>query len=245
MRPVNLIPPEDRRGDRAPLRAGPLSYVVLAAVLLAFVGVYMMVSAQNSISEKEARVGALEESLALTQARAEALASFGDFASLEDSRTDTVSSLARSRFDWERVLRELSLVIPADVTVSSLNGTVTGDAAAGEGGETSSSGVSGVPSLTIAGCAKSQEVVANLVASLRDIDGVTRVGLSSTSLGEGTGAGAGTTGPAEGSQDCSEGEPRFDITVAFDGVVVDPATGGIVPQEPAAPDDSGVAQAQA
>ena len=31
MRPVNLIPPEDRRGDRAPLRAGSLSYVVVGA----------------------------------------------------------------------------------------------------------------------------------------------------------------------------------------------------------------------
>ena len=29
MRPVNLIPPEERRGDHAPLRAGALSYVIV------------------------------------------------------------------------------------------------------------------------------------------------------------------------------------------------------------------------
>ena len=27
MRPVNLIPPEERRGDQAPLRTGPLAYI--------------------------------------------------------------------------------------------------------------------------------------------------------------------------------------------------------------------------
>ena len=29
MRPVNLIPPDQRRGDSAPLRTGPLVYVLL------------------------------------------------------------------------------------------------------------------------------------------------------------------------------------------------------------------------
>ena len=32
MRPVNLIPPEERRGERAPMRTGPLSYVVVAVL---------------------------------------------------------------------------------------------------------------------------------------------------------------------------------------------------------------------
>ena len=37
----------------------------------------------------------------------------------------TVSSLAQSRFDWERVLRELSLVIPEDVWLVKVTGTVS------------------------------------------------------------------------------------------------------------------------
>ena len=39
-------------------------------------------------------------------------------------RTETVDSLAQSRFDWERVMRELALVIPEDVWLESLTGTV-------------------------------------------------------------------------------------------------------------------------
>ena len=35
MRPVNLIPPEDRRGEQAPLRTGPLAYVLVGALVAA------------------------------------------------------------------------------------------------------------------------------------------------------------------------------------------------------------------
>ena len=33
MRPVNLIPPEDRRGQHAPLRTGPLAYILVGALV--------------------------------------------------------------------------------------------------------------------------------------------------------------------------------------------------------------------
>ena len=57
-------------------------------------------------------------------ARAAELAPYGEFASLEQARAETVSSLAQSRFDWERVLNELALVMPERVTLETLTGTV-------------------------------------------------------------------------------------------------------------------------
>ena len=33
MRPVNLIPAEERRGQNAPLRTGPVAYIVLGALV--------------------------------------------------------------------------------------------------------------------------------------------------------------------------------------------------------------------
>ena len=242
MRPVNLIPPEERRGERAPLRAGPLSYVVVGALVLAFAGVYALVGTGNSITEKEGQVAALEQDLASSTARAEALRSFTDFASLEQARNETVSRLASSRFDWERVLRELTLVLPEEVTLGTITGAV--------GGEESSVGA---PSLNLTGCATSQQTVARLVAALRDIDGVTRVGLtnSETPSEEGTaGAVAPSAGDA-GGDDAGCGLSKtttFDVTIAFDEVKLDEASGGIVAPEtvsPAADDGSGVAAAQA
>ena len=253
MRAVNLIPPEDRRGERAPLRTGPLAYIIVGALLLAFVGVYMMVSTGNTISEREAQVTGLEQELESTTARAQALQSFTNFASLEQGRTATVANLAKSRFDWERVLRELALVIPADVSISELSGAIGGEAAAtaGGGGDTNAAGAEGInaPTLTMSGCGKGHESVARFVAALRDIDGVTRVGLASSTdsnSDSASGATATTTGTAAGAT-CTEGGTSFDLTIAFDEVQVDPASGGLVPPAEPTPsegDGSGVAEAE-
>ena len=154
MRPVNLIPPEDRRGERAPLRTGPVAYLLVAVLLLAFGGVYAVVSTGNTISEREAQVTALERELESSTARAEALRSFSDFAALEQTRTETVSQLAASRFDWERVLRELTLVVPEGITLTSLAGAVAC-------GVYESSNIE-APNLTVEGCTTDQEIVATL-----------------------------------------------------------------------------------
>jgi len=254
VRPVNLIPPEDRRGDRAPLRTGPLAYVVVAVLLLAFVGVYALVSTGNSISEGEAEVASLEDQLASSTARAEALQSFSNFATLEQGRNDTVATLAQSRFDWERVLRELAIVIPEDVSLISLSGSITGGATGGSdsGGDTASQGIE-APTLSMDGCASSHESVARMVAALRDIDGVTRVGLESSAMGEdGSGSsGAATPAPADPATGAAGGDcgvtksTTFDLVVAFDEVQVDPSTGGITPPPAPAPvsgDGSDVAE---
>ena len=59
MRPVNLIPPEDRRGSRA-LRAGAVSYVVLGAFGAVLVAVLALVLTQNSITKHENEIAELE-----------------------------------------------------------------------------------------------------------------------------------------------------------------------------------------
>jgi Tfp pilus assembly protein PilN len=239
MRPVNLIPPEDRRGDRAPMRTGPLAYVVVGFLVLVLGGVYMLVSSGNAISEREAEAAGLEQQLAETQARASALQSFTSFASVEQARAETISSLARSRFDWERVMRELALVIPADVTLDSLTGSVGAAGSEGSSGsDTGSSAGIEAPSLQMSGCGEGHASVARLVAALRDIDGVTRVGLSSSQEADAPVAGAAPAPTGGGTGSCSAGGATFELVVAFDGVEVDPGGAGIVPQTPPAEGDS-------
>lgn len=43
MRPVNLIPPEERRGERAPMRTGSLSYLLVGALALVLGAVTVLV----------------------------------------------------------------------------------------------------------------------------------------------------------------------------------------------------------
>ena len=47
MRPVNLIPPESRRGQNAPLRSGPLPYIAIGALVAVLLGVTALVLVGN------------------------------------------------------------------------------------------------------------------------------------------------------------------------------------------------------
>ncbi|HEU5062659.1 MAG TPA: hypothetical protein VFT79_05830 [Solirubrobacterales bacterium] len=226
MRPVNLIPLEERRGEQAPLRSGPLAYVLLGALVALLVGVAALVVAGNQVSERESEVAQLEVEDARALAKAESLTAYIQFRDMSEQRVTTVASLADGRFDWERVMRELALVLPSDVSLVSLNAS----AAAGEGGESSGGGLSGGilgPSLELSGCAEGQEGVAGFVTALKDIDGVTRVGVGSSELGGGDGgseAGEGGSGGSGGDCLTRKFMAQFEIVVAFDAAPVPAAT---------------------
>ena len=205
MRPVNLIPPEDRRGTRAPLRSGPLSYVIVGALAVVLLGVTLMVTTSNDIAERNAEVDQLEADLEAATAEAERLAAFTRFATLRTQRESTLASLAQSRFDWERVMRELALIIPEEVTLTDLNGSAVTNA------EGSSSPVEiGAPNLAISGCASSHSAVAEFLAALEDIDGVTRVGVGRSEV----------SGQESGGESVCGSANTFDLSVAFDGATV-------------------------
>jgi Tfp pilus assembly protein PilN len=233
MRPVNLIPPEDRRGDQAPLRRGPLAYIVLGAFTLLLVGVIALVLVGNQVSERETDLATLRGEDAAMATKAAKLASYTEFRGLSEARVETVQSLADSRFDWERVMRELALILPSDVWLVDLTATVTPgtDVEGGSGGGGGSSGgdlrgqIAG-PALELSGCAAGQTSVAGFVTALEDIDGVTRVGVQSSQLadkesgaGSSSGGGGGSGG---GGDDCRTRDfiVKFAIVVAFDAAPV-------------------------
>jgi Tfp pilus assembly protein PilN len=226
MRPVNLIPPEDRRGDQAPLRTGPLSYIVLGALVAVLLGVVVLVLTGNEIAERKDEVATLKREDAVASAKAAELVSYTQFQSLSEQRVQTVQSLADSRFDWERVLRELALVLPGDVSLTELSASSGGAEAAGSSGSASGliGGVAG-PSLSLAGCAHGQRGVASFVTALKDIDGVTRVGVQSSAV-------AGKNGESSGGSEGAEcgalpGAATFSFAVAFDAAPVPAAEGEV------------------
>ncbi|HWI97109.1 MAG TPA: PilN domain-containing protein [Solirubrobacterales bacterium] len=222
MRPVNLIPPEQRRGDSAQLRTGPLVYVVLGALALVLIGVTMLVLTDNRIADGKAEVATLKQEDAAAAAEAKKLAAFTQFRTLSEQRIATVRNLADSRFDWERVMRELSLVLPGNVWLTSLSASATSSSAVGGEGGGSGSGLRGAvpgPALELSGCASGQEAVAEFVTALEDIDGVTRVGLDSSELASKSGE-AGSGGGGGGDCRTREFIAQFDLVVAFDAAPV-------------------------
>jgi Tfp pilus assembly protein PilN len=223
MRPVNLIPRDERKGGHRPTRTGPVAYLLVGGLVAVLAGLSAFVLTGNTVSEREAEVAHLEQEEQVARARAESLSAFADFAAMQQARTATVSSLATSRFDWERVLRELALVLPEDVWLVSLSGKVSPEVAVeSEAAGGLEDGIAG-PSLSMTGCAAGHESTAGFVAALEDIDGVTRVGLS-TSERSGSDASSGTT-TSESFAGCTTRDflSSFQIAVAFDGVA--PASG--------------------
>jgi Tfp pilus assembly protein PilN len=232
MRPVNLIPPEDRRGDQAPLRTGPLAYILIGALVLVLAGVTAMVLTGNQIAERKDEVAKLEQEDAVAAAQARRLVAYSKFRSLSEQRVATVSSLADSRFDWERVMRELSLILPANVWLTDLTASAAPGVDVGEsgGGGASLRAAAAGPALELDGCAAGQKAVAGFVTALKDIDGVTRVGVASSELADQeNGAGVSAGGDASsggGNEDCRTRSfiAKFSIVVAFDAAPV-PVTG--------------------
>jgi Tfp pilus assembly protein PilN len=225
MRPINLIPDEERRSG-AVARTGPVVYLLVGTLGVILIGVVMLVLIGNSIHDREAEVARLETEKTAAVAQASKLAPYISFQQVSEDRIATVSELADARFDWVRVIRQLSLVLPGDVYFENLG------ASGGGGGE---SGITG-PSLKINGCADGQAAVAGFVASLKEIDGVTRVELNKSVVGESTGeAGKG----ADNSGACGRpGVARFEAVVAFDAAPPSPDSAGSTVGEAAAPESS-------
>ena len=235
MKPVNLIPPEDRRGDLAPLRAGALSYMLIGVFAAALIAVVALVLTQNSVTNSENEIAELEVARDEAAQRAEALAPYAEFASLQAQRETTISTLAQSRFDWERVLRELAVVIPPQVSLANIEASSAG---AEEGADPEAGSA---PSVTMTGCAPDHTAVATFVAALEDIDGITRVALDNSIVAESEAPGANAR------VECDPKATTFAVRAVFDGVAplsalanpaAPPATAPEAPAAPASEDNS-------
>jgi Tfp pilus assembly protein PilN len=224
VRPINLIPEEERRrGSGVVTRTGPAAYLIVGALGVLLIGVVMLVLVGNSIHDREGEVTRLETEKAAATVEATKLAPYIDFKQVSEDRTQTVAELADFRFDWVRVIRQLSLVLPGDVYFESFG-------ASGGGGE---GGVSG-PSLDIHGCAAGQPAVAGFVASLKAISGVTRVELNNSTLNADEGDGGGN-----GGDPCAKpGVARFEVLVAFDTAPASPDSSGSTVGEAAESEES-------
>ncbi|HEX5609939.1 MAG TPA: PilN domain-containing protein [Solirubrobacterales bacterium] len=226
MRPVNLIPQEERPGSRRPLRGGPLAYIVVGALVAALIGVSALVATGNQISDLEGEITQIEGDVAAAEAKAAELAPYTQFNQVSEQRTATVASLADSRFDWERVMRELALVLPGDVWLTNLTAT-SSPATTPDGAATVSlrASVPG-PALALIGCATSQDAVAGFVQALKDIDGVTRVGVETSNVGDESAGATSDSGGSSSSCQTRDFIAQFQLVAAFDAAPVTSTAAG-------------------
>ena len=198
MRPVNLLPEQHRRAVAPGHGRGAHIVLGVLAVLVAMVGLYAVTA--NQVNSRKTNANEAKHEADELSARAGSLGSFGDFARVAQNRSASVRSLAQVRFDWERLMRELSLVVPRGSWLTQVNSSVTGDlsstSAAGSSSAStsstsstsSSSGESsGQPAADLVGCSPHQTDVAKLMVRLRRLYRVTDVNLNESSRESDTG----------------------------------------------------------
>jgi Tfp pilus assembly protein PilN len=252
VRAVNLIPGDQRRGGGTPGRSGSAAHVVLGVLAALLVAVVVYVLSANQVTSRKAEVAKANTEAASLEQQAAALRPYKDFATLSQTRVQTVASLAASRFDWERALRELARALPGDVWLTSLSGTVAPGVSiesAGSGGSTGSlRSALQVPAIEIVGCTESQARVSSVMSRLRTMKGVQRVSLGLSEKSESTGGGgaAGAAGGQSGgaSNDCRNGSsrfPQFELVVFFKA----PAGATATPGQGATPPPGGAPQGPA
>lgn len=235
MKAVNLIPVDQRGGSSITAgRSGGAAYVVLGLVGVLAVFALLYGLAAHQISSSRSQVVSLDARTQVAQAHAAQLSPYTSFVAMREQRVQAVSQLVDSRFDWAHAFHELGRVLPSNISLTSLDGTV-GPASTSGGGSASRSGATtsstatassavtsatppgSVPIFTIAGCATSQAEVALMLDRLRLIDGVSEVALqSSTKSGSTVGGGGGGGG-------CEGGQPAFNVQVTFDALPSAPA----------------------
>jgi Tfp pilus assembly protein PilN len=251
VRPINLIPADQRRGGaRGPGGRPSIGvYAVLGGLGVAVVCVLAFVLMSNSINGKTDKAANLRAEAQNEKQVADALRPYGQFAALQQARHQQIASLTSGRFNWERALEQLSLAIPRNVYLLNVAATGSPDVAIDGGGSGGDLGnlrdKSTAPAFMMTGCTYSHHAVARMMTRMRNLDDVTDVNLSrserkeeDTSDAAGSGAAATDSAVQEDITDCvgSRRVTKFDLLVVF---------GGASPEAAADPNAAGVPGAAA
>jgi Tfp pilus assembly protein PilN len=221
MKRMNLLPPELKPRDGG--RRGS-SYVVIAALAVSVAAMLSYAIVIGGVRSDEHELAALNDETAEAQARADALSPYGEFARMKEQREQSIRTVAYTRFNYERLTRELTRVLPDGVWVSHLDvapappSSETLDA----GADATTATEPEAPAMTVSGCAPTQDVVADTLDRLRALTGAVEVTLGSSSQSTAGGSRAASSKPylvsrsGSGSTCGESGRPR----VGFDATVV-------------------------
>ena len=173
MRAVNLLPRDDKRQRGAARRNDPLLIGgVTGAVLVTAIIAAWFLTASGGVAKNQERLDAVTSELAATPVPAPNAPDSSQLEQEKSARVTALSSALGGRLAWDRVLREVSLVLPDDVWLTSLSAQAPGAAA-----------VAGTPpaaAFAINGKTYSHDGVARLLARLALVPHLSGVQLQSS-----------------------------------------------------------------
>jgi len=207
MRPVNLIPQEQRR--RTPSEGsgkGAYALLGLLGVLLVMAVAYVLTA--NTVTDRNHQAEEARVEADRLEAEAATKEDFTGFEQIAQTRVQSVAGVAARRFDWERFMRELSRVMPEGSWLISASASTSGQDAGADAGAAASPAEAGAagPSALLSGCTPKHSDVARMMVRLRQLHRVTDVELQQSTREDDQGAAdIGTCGV----------NTAFDLTVKF------------------------------
>ena len=220
MRPVNLLPQDSRPRASTRLHGGADVVVGVLATLLVMVAAYTFTI--NQANSRKTEVASTKREAADAKQRARTFAPYARFARIRATRLQSVQQLAGGRFDWERMVRELALVLPEHVWLTDLSASTAGqDVDSGQAATSGSSeSAGGSTSVALTGCAGSQPEVATMMVRLRKLYRATDVKLDQSAeqgadSSGGSGASSGSSDGPSGTSGCPDKRFQFKVNVAF------------------------------
>jgi Tfp pilus assembly protein PilN len=180
MRAVNLLPRDEGRTRRQPgavLLTAVLGSVLLTAVLC---GGFLMAS--SGVTDKEAQLDSAKAELAAIPPPAQPDTSQSTLVAEKDARLTVLGTALANRIAWDRVLREVSLVLPADVWLETMTTNGPDPAAAPAAAPPGQPAAAPGGGFAITGYTYSHDGVARLLARLAVIPHLENVKLGSSAI---------------------------------------------------------------
>lgn len=183
MRAVNLLPRDDQSRGKKQQNVPALIATALIVLVTGLIGV-MYLSAKSTAQAKEFEIEDAKAELARLPSVSEIEAKDAPRRRLRgehDARVTALSSALTRRTAWDRILREISLVLPNDVWLRSMSATSPTPAS----GPAVAASTGGLPPtlMTIEGSTYSHDAVARLITRLSVIPDLTNVWLTRSELG--------------------------------------------------------------
>jgi Tfp pilus assembly protein PilN len=214
MRAVNLIPADERSGGRALQLSSlsPATVALIGGLLVALVAVVALVLVDGKINDRHREAARVQAQTQAAQAELAARASA--IAGLQDLQRQVAAlrTTAGARYDWPATFARISGVLPGDVKVTNLSGSLAGASSAAPA---PAAPTTGGASLAITGCAGSLRSLATAMQRMRLLKGIEDVTLGSATHGDAGGSG------------CPQPQ-AFTLTVALTGPAA-PSTTGATP----------------
>jgi Tfp pilus assembly protein PilN len=219
----------------------------MAGLVVVLIAIVLYVTAANNVKTRQAEVTQVTATAARWRAVAGSYQRFVQAAQQRTQELADVRQLAAGRYPWEQLLSQVAGLLPATAALTSLQATTTPAAGSSTTSAASSSATSGssasttaaissaalpLPAVQLAGCAASQDSVAQTMVQLHRIHGVTAVTLSSAS--ESGASAPGSTGASSGTSGGCPFPVVFQVSLTFAA----PAATGTTPSGRVAPGTS-------